>query len=85
MCVCARVCVCARAYLRVCVCVRACVRACVCVCVFVNTSLVIKRLCLEDPLPSVGVIDSNAYTLILVLYVSAVFIKQHVLLTALNI
>ena len=66
-------------------CVRACVCVCVCVCVFVNTSLVIKRLCLEDPLPSVGVIDSNAYTLILVLYVSAVFIKQHVLLTALNI
>ena len=78
---CVRACVLACMY--VCACVRACV--CVCVCVFVNTSLVIKRLCLEDPLPSVGVIDSNAYTLILVLYVSAVFIKQHVLLTALNI
>ena len=83
MCVCACVCARVRTCVYVCACVRAC--ACVCVCVFVNTSLVIKRLCLEDPLPSVGVIDSNAYTLILVLYVSAVFIKQHVLLTALNI
>ena len=86
MSVCVSVCVCASEYLRVCVCVRACVRACVCVCVCVCKYIsCYKTSMFGRSFTFSWCYDSNAYNLILVIYVSAVFIKQHVLLTALNI